>query len=80
MAARRVYEFSKHVGALCARAGKNVYDLAPKVGLLPSELLAMINGRVKPTRAVIQGLAKELDSDARYLEKLAAEIRETPSG
>jgi plasmid maintenance system antidote protein VapI len=74
MAAQKVYEFSKHMGALCARAGKNVYDLAPKLGLLPSELLAMINGRVKPTKAVIAGLAKELDSDVRYLERLAAAI------
>jgi plasmid maintenance system antidote protein VapI len=74
MPAPKVYEFSKHVGGLCARAGKNVYYLAPKLGVEPSELLDMINGRVKPTRAVIAGLAKELDSDVRYLEKLAAEI------
>jgi hypothetical protein len=35
----------------------------------------MINGRAVPTRAVPVGLAKELDSDPRYLEKLSAEIR-----
>jgi hypothetical protein len=73
--AAKVYEFSRHVGALCARAGKNVYTLAPKLGLEPSELLDMINCRMKPTKAVVQGLAKELDSDVRYLEKLAAEIQ-----
>jgi hypothetical protein len=28
----------------------------------------MINGRVKPAKAVIQALAKELDSDERYLD------------
>jgi hypothetical protein len=38
-------------------------------------LLDMINCRMKPTKAVVQGLAKELDSDVRYLEKLAAEIQ-----
>lgn len=27
-----------------------------------------------PTKAVISGLARELDSDVRYLEKLAEEI------
>jgi hypothetical protein len=31
-------------------------------------------GRTVPTKAVIQGLAPELDSDVLYLEKLAAEI------
>jgi len=30
---------------------------------------------VDPTRAVIQGLAKELDFDVRYLEKLVDPIR-----
>jgi plasmid maintenance system antidote protein VapI len=73
MPKRKVSEFSKHVGSLCARAGKNVYDLAPRIGVLPSELLAMINGSRKPTRAVIAGLARELDSDVRHLEKLADE-------
>jgi hypothetical protein len=37
----------------------------------------MINGYVVPTKAVIAGLAKELDSDPRYLGKLAAEIKLT---
>jgi hypothetical protein len=35
----------------------------------------MINGKVVPTEAVIQGLAKGLNSDVRYLEKLAEEIQ-----
>jgi hypothetical protein len=34
-----------------------------------------LTGKVTPTQAVISGLAKELDSDVRYLEKLAAEIK-----
>jgi hypothetical protein len=58
----------------CARAGKSVYDLGPRLGVLPSELLNMINGRVKPTKAVLAGLARELDSDVSCLERLAAEI------
>jgi hypothetical protein len=32
------------------------------------------SGKVMPTKAVISGLARELDSDVRYLEKLAEEI------
>ena len=70
----KVYEFSKHIGALCVRANTNVHKLGEKLGIDPMELLRMINGRSIPTKAVIAGLAKELDSDPRYLEKLAAEI------
>ena len=36
----------------------------------------MINGQAIPTMAVIEGLAKELDFDVRYLEKLVDQIRE----
>jgi hypothetical protein len=35
----------------------------------------MINGRDLSTKAVFAGLANELDSDVRYLEKPAAEIK-----
>jgi hypothetical protein len=37
----------------------------------------MINGKSMPTKAFLSGLAKELDSDPRYLEKLAEEIKPT---
>jgi hypothetical protein len=39
------------------------------------ELMRMINDKVVPTSAVIQGHAKELGSDPSYLPKLAAEIK-----
>jgi hypothetical protein len=39
------------------------------------ELLRRIKGKVVPTRAVIAGLALELDFDVSYLTKLAAEIK-----
>ena len=71
----KVHEFSKHIGALCVRANKNVHTLGAKLGIDPMLLLRMINGREAPTKAVIAGLAKELDSDPRYLEKLAGEIK-----
>jgi hypothetical protein len=47
----------------------------PPWGVDPAELLSMINGNLVPSKAVIRGLAKELDSDPRYLEKLASEIK-----
>ena len=75
MPEQKVYEFSKHIGALCATRGTDVYKLGAKLNIDPAELLRMINGRTKPTKAVINGLAWELDSDVRYLEKLADEVR-----
>jgi hypothetical protein len=71
----KVYEFSRHIGALCVTRDTNVYKLGVKLGVDPTELLRMINGKIMPTKAVISGLARELDSDVRYLEKLAAEIK-----
>lgn len=70
-----VSALSKHFCALCARAGKSLDDLAPKVGVLHKELFQMLTGRVTPTKGVIVGLARELDSDVRYIEKVASQIR-----
>jgi hypothetical protein len=68
------YEFSKHIGALCVKNRTNVYKLADLLKVDPVDLLKMTNGKIAPTKQVITGLAKALDSDVRYLEKLAAEI------
>jgi hypothetical protein len=70
----KVYEFSKHIGALCVTRDTSVHKLGAKLGIDPVELLWMINGKVVPT-AVVRGLAKALDSDVRCLDKLAEEIR-----
>jgi transcriptional regulator with XRE-family HTH domain len=70
----QVSEFTKFVGAMCARKMLNVYQLGQRLGVDPGELLDMVNGRKSPTKAVVRGLAKELDVDERYLEKLAAEL------
>lgn len=52
-------------------APKNVHQLGPALGVDSQELLEMINGRETPTKAVTHGLAKELDSDVKHLERLA---------
>jgi hypothetical protein len=70
-----VYEFSRHICALCATRGTDVFRLGTRLGIDPMELLRMINGKVVPTKAVISGLAKELDSNVSLLTKLAAEIK-----
>jgi len=71
----QVSTFSQYVSALCARAGKSADDLAPKIGVLPTELLLMLAGWTTPTKEVIRGLARELDSDVNYLEKLASQVK-----
>jgi hypothetical protein len=43
-------------------------------GDLPPELLNMINGRAVPTKAVVVGLGKELDTTVGYMTELANEI------
>lgn len=65
------YSFSTHVGVLCVKAQKNVYQLGPAIGSGPQELLDMMNGGNLPTKAMIQGLARELDSDPKHPDKLA---------
>jgi hypothetical protein len=54
----KVYEFSKHIGAICVRANKNLHTLDAALGIDPMLLLRMINGREAPTKAVIAGLAR----------------------
>ena len=71
----KVYEFSKHICALCATRGTDVFTLGAKLGIDPMELLQMINGMVVPTRAVIIGLAKELHSNVSLLTELGSEIK-----
>jgi ribosome-binding protein aMBF1 (putative translation factor) len=69
-----VSEFTKYVGDLCTRLEVDIDRLAGRLTMDPTELLKMINGRLMPTNVVLSGLARELDTDLRYLEKLAEEI------
>ena len=75
MAEPKVYEFSKHIGGLRAKRATNVCKLGAALGVDPQELLRLINGEIAPTKAVIAGLAEELDSDVSYLTRLASEIK-----
>jgi hypothetical protein len=75
MPQRKVSDFTRYVGALLSRRQVEIYPLSRHLDMDPTELLRMINGLAPPTKAVIAGLARELDTDVRHLEKLAAEIR-----
>jgi hypothetical protein len=67
MAEPKLHQFSTFIGTLCVTRDTNVHN--------GPELFRTINGRAVPTKAIVAGLAKELDSNPRYLEKLAEEIR-----
>jgi hypothetical protein len=51
-----VYAFSQHIGTLCVTHDTNVNKLATKLGIDPAELLRMFNGKMVPTKAVIEGI------------------------
>jgi hypothetical protein len=71
----KVYEFSRYIGELCVDQSTDVYSLSAKLRLEPMELVGIINGKAVATKAVVQGLAIELGSDVRFLERLADEVR-----
>jgi hypothetical protein len=73
----QVYEFRKHVGAMCVT--RTVSLVRGRASSHWSRFV-VINGKVVPTKSVVAGLARELDSDPRYLEKLSAEIRKDLGG
>jgi ribosome-binding protein aMBF1 (putative translation factor) len=75
MRQHRVSEFTKYLGDLCARREIDLYRLAERLTMDPTDLIKMINGRLMPTNVVLSGLARELDTDTRLLERLADEIR-----
>jgi hypothetical protein len=40
-----------------------------------TDLMRQINGKVSPSKALVKGLAKELDIDESFLNRLADEVR-----
>jgi transcriptional regulator with XRE-family HTH domain len=65
------YAFSTVIGSACARQMRTYVDLAEKLGMDVHELMRECKGEAPPSRAVVQGLARELHIDESYLEKLA---------
>jgi ribosome-binding protein aMBF1 (putative translation factor) len=76
MQQHRVSEFTKLVGDLCARREIDIYQLAERLSMDPSELLKIVNGRLMPTDVVLDGLSKALDSDVHNLKKLAEKMKQ----
>ena len=69
------YAFSTHIGASCARQSRTFQDLAEKLKMDVHDLMRQVNGKVSPSKALVKGLAKELDIDESFLSRLADEVR-----
>ena len=69
------YAFSVTIGENCARKMRTFVDLADKLGIPVEDLMRQANGHASPSNALVKGLAKELEIDESYLERLAAEVR-----
>jgi hypothetical protein len=69
------YMFSTHIGAACTRQFRTFPELVEKLRMDVTEAMRQCNGKVSPSKALVRGLAKELDIDESFLEKLADEVR-----
>jgi hypothetical protein len=69
------YAFSVTIGENCARKMRTFVDLADKLKMDVTVLMKQCNGHASPSKALVKGLARELEIDEGFLEKLAAEVR-----
>lgn len=59
----------------CNGKMRNFIDLAEKLKMDVTDLMRQCNGHAYPSKALVKGLARELDINESYLEKLAEEVR-----
>jgi transcriptional regulator with XRE-family HTH domain len=69
------YQFSVTIGETCTRKMRTFVDLAEKLNMDVTDLMRQCNGHAPPSKALVKGLAKELDITESYLDKLAEEVR-----
>jgi transcriptional regulator with XRE-family HTH domain len=73
------YAFCTHIGAACAKQFR-MFQVAEKLKVPVEDLMRQCNGKTSPTKALVKGLAKELDIDESFLNRLADEIRKDLGG
>jgi hypothetical protein len=71
----KLYSFSTHIGAACAKQFRRFADLAEKLGMDVTDLMLQCNAKAPPSKALVKGLARELDINESFLDKLADEVR-----
>jgi transcriptional regulator with XRE-family HTH domain len=76
----KLYAFSTHIGASCARQMRTFQDFAEKLNMDVGDLMRQCNGHAPPSKALVKGLARELNIDEKFLDKLAEEVRTDRDG
>jgi hypothetical protein len=69
------YAFSVTIGEACNRKMRNFVDLAERLKMPVEGLMRQCNGHASPSKALVRGLARELEINESHLEKLAEEVR-----
>jgi sulfur carrier protein ThiS len=69
------YAFSTHIEAACAKQFRTFADLAHELGIDVHELMSKCNGEAVPSKALVKGLARQLNINESFLEKQAEEVR-----
>jgi ribosome-binding protein aMBF1 (putative translation factor) len=73
---RPPYAFSVTIGETCTRKMRTFVDLADKLKMDVTDLMRQCNGHAPPSKALVKGLARELDISESSLERLAEVVRQ----
>lgn len=71
----QTYVFSTHIETSRVKQFRTFADLAHELGIDVHELMSKCNGEAVPSKALVKGLARQLNIDEWVLEKLAEEVR-----
>jgi transcriptional regulator with XRE-family HTH domain len=74
MAEPKLYDWSVTIAA-CNQKSRTFQDLAEKLKINVHQLMKECNGKVAPSKAIVKGLARELDLSESMLDRLAEEVR-----
>jgi ribosome-binding protein aMBF1 (putative translation factor) len=69
------YTFSTYIAAASSQHSRTFTDLAEKLKMNIMDLMRQCNGQAAPSKALVKKLAKELDIDEAFLNRLAEEVR-----
>jgi transcriptional regulator with XRE-family HTH domain len=71
----KLYAFSTYIGNVCNQQMLTFADLAEKLKMDVHQLMSECNAKAPPSKALVKGLARELDISESFLGKLAEEVR-----
>jgi hypothetical protein len=71
----KLYPWSTVIGTACNQKSRSFQDLAEKLKMDVHQLVRECNAKVPPSKALVKGLAKELDLSESMLDRLAEEVR-----